>query len=229
MNVVVVPMAARNGDGKGNAAADLASCADRVLRLFSREGERVADSGKIEIGEKQYTLDLAGRGAKSFTIRVPTPGRYAIFTQHTAEEFALRLEDTAGRRLRPVEVRDYAAGHTHDDTITSVGIELEGEVDEDKFNRWLGKLLREGGVDIFRSKGILNIKGDANRFVFQIASLSRGAPGSVCSSWQWPWGRRGPVGATRELRGHERHRWCALRGRSDDVPSGRTLVRIAGR
>jgi G3E family GTPase len=44
---------------------------------------------------------------------------------------------------------------------------MDGSVDRNKFNAWLSKLLREQGVDIFRSKGILNIKGDDKRFVFQ--------------------------------------------------------------
>jgi G3E family GTPase len=167
MSVVVVPLTTSIGNDEGNAHAALASCADRVLRLFSRPGERVAPGGNIEIGEQAYTLDLTGRGQKTFTIRVPARGRYALFTEHTPEEFALRLEDGDGTALRPAQAKHHAAGHTHDDTVTSVGIELEGEVDADRFNRWLGKLLRERGVDIFRSKGILNIKGDANRFVFQ--------------------------------------------------------------
>jgi G3E family GTPase len=105
--------------------------------------------------------------AKVLDILEPKPGRYAIFTQHTAEELGLRLEEGAGQELTPTFARTFVAGHTHDDTVTSVGIELPGEVDQDKFNRWLGKLLREQGADIFRSKGILNIRGDDNRFVFQ--------------------------------------------------------------
>jgi G3E family GTPase len=160
MNVVVIPGGALSGD-------DFKETAERVLRLFGRTGEQVAPGGRIEVGEKQYTLDLAGRGIKSFTVGVPKPGRYAVFTQHTPEELTLRVEDVQGKRLEPVAAKAYAAGHTHDDTVTSVGIETEGTVDKNKFNAWLGKLLREQGVDIFRSKGILNIEGDDKRFVFQ--------------------------------------------------------------
>ena len=57
--------------------------------------------------------------------------------------------------------------HQHDLSVTSVGIELDGEFDNDKLNSWLSKLLRTKGTDIFRSKGILAIKGDPKRFVFQ--------------------------------------------------------------
>jgi G3E family GTPase len=57
--------------------------------------------------------------------------------------------------------------HTHDETIGSVGIVLGGAVNAKRLNAWLGKLLQEKGQDIFRMKGVLNLKGDEQRFVFQ--------------------------------------------------------------
>ncbi|HEY2702917.1 MAG TPA: GTP-binding protein [Candidatus Dormibacteraeota bacterium] len=57
--------------------------------------------------------------------------------------------------------------HLHDTRVTSVGIELDGDLDSDRLNAWISKLLREKGVDIFRSKGILAIQGNSDRFVFQ--------------------------------------------------------------
>ncbi|MGW0840713.1 CobW family GTP-binding protein [Streptomyces sp. NPDC002787] len=57
--------------------------------------------------------------------------------------------------------------HQHDTTVTSVGIRLDGELDEDRLNRWLGTLLRTKGVDIFRSKGILTLAGEPKQYVFQ--------------------------------------------------------------
>ncbi|WP_026926984.1 CobW family GTP-binding protein [Granulicoccus phenolivorans] len=68
--------------------------------------------------------------------------------------------------------------HQHDLTVGSVGIETEGSIDVGKLNAWLGKLLRERGQDIFRSKGILNIDGLANQYVFQaVHMLFDGAEG----------------------------------------------------
>jgi len=57
--------------------------------------------------------------------------------------------------------------HLHDQSITSVGIEQEGQVDVAKINNWLGWLLGEKGTDIFRMKGILNVAGSEQRYVFQ--------------------------------------------------------------
>jgi len=55
----------------------------------------------------------------------------------------------------------------HDKTVGSVTlVELE-PLDGDKLNAWLSQLMHEQGADIFRMKGILNIAGEDNRFVFQ--------------------------------------------------------------
>ena len=53
----------------------------------------------------------------------------------------------------------------HDESVTSVGIELEGNLDMHYVNMWLSKLLSEQGVDLFRSKGILAIEGTDDRYV----------------------------------------------------------------
>ncbi|MDA3630850.1 GTP-binding protein [Saccharopolyspora sp. WRP15-2] len=57
--------------------------------------------------------------------------------------------------------------HQHDLTVTSVGIDIDGVVDVEKLNEWLGVLLGERGTDLFRSKGILNLAGTDQRYVFQ--------------------------------------------------------------
>ena len=57
--------------------------------------------------------------------------------------------------------------HEHDEQVTSVGIEVVGEVDGDKLNEWLSNLLATKGVDLFRMKGVLAIRGEPRRYVFQ--------------------------------------------------------------
>ncbi|BAZ67250.1 MAG: GTP-binding protein [Pelatocladus maniniholoensis HA4357-MV3] len=57
--------------------------------------------------------------------------------------------------------------HQHDETVYSVALVAEGALDGDKLNNWLGKLLQTQGPDIFRMKGILNMAGESDRFVFQ--------------------------------------------------------------
>lgn len=57
--------------------------------------------------------------------------------------------------------------HEHDETVKSFAIVESGELDGQKLNNWLSNLLQTKGVDIFRMKGILNIAGEEDRFVFQ--------------------------------------------------------------
>lgn len=69
------------------------------------------------------------------------------------------------------------AEHQHDDRVTSVGINVKGEVDQKKLNDWLEWMLKERGVDIFRTKGVLAVKDMPQKFVFQAVHMAfSGAP-----------------------------------------------------
>jgi G3E family GTPase len=57
--------------------------------------------------------------------------------------------------------------HTHDASVTSVGVELVGDMDGMRFQQWMGQLLQAQGANIYRMKGLVAIKGEAQRFVFQ--------------------------------------------------------------
>jgi G3E family GTPase len=57
--------------------------------------------------------------------------------------------------------------HHHDDAITSVALRFRGDLDEAKLNEWIRELVMTQGPDLFRIKGILSIKGEKCRFVFQ--------------------------------------------------------------
>jgi G3E family GTPase len=57
--------------------------------------------------------------------------------------------------------------HIHDSSIISISIRTEGVVNPQKFQEWINYLLPNQGQDIFRLKGILNMAGLPDRFVFQ--------------------------------------------------------------
>jgi len=141
--------------------------AERALRIWSETALDVAPSSVVDIGGKQaFSLQLQTPGTKRFALRAPKAGRLGLYTQHLPSEFKLGVLQ-GETPVTPVAEQEFAAGHTHDEQVTSVGIHLEGEIDGELLNQWVSKLLREKGADIFRMKGILNIKGAANRFVFQ--------------------------------------------------------------
>jgi G3E family GTPase len=74
------------------------------------------------------------------------------------------------------------ADHHHDESVKSVGIQSTNEMDGQKLSAWIGELLREKGADIFRMKGVLNVKGSPNRVVFQGVHMTFEANSDI------PWG-----------------------------------------
>lgn len=53
--------------------------------------------------------------------------------------------------------------HQHDSSVTSVGIQAKGQLSFERVNAWLSGLMQEKGADIFRSKGVLCIKGSPDK------------------------------------------------------------------
>jgi G3E family GTPase len=101
-------------------------------------------------------------------------------TQNAVVEMDVLLGVKAFDLNRALEIDPQFLGeeaHEHDETVTSIALVESGSVDGEKLNRWIGKLLRDQGQDIFRTKGILNIAGEENRFVFQgVHMLFEGRP-----------------------------------------------------
>ena len=65
------------------------------------------------------------------------------------------------------EFLDTDAEHEHDQTVTSTSMKFEDELNVNKLERWVGKLMRTKGEDLFRYKGLLAVKGMDMKFVFQ--------------------------------------------------------------
>jgi G3E family GTPase len=138
---------------------------DAVATLFTFPATSVRSGGDLRSGKKLYKLVL-GEDTSSYRITIPLAGDYALFTQHGLDEFSGRLEHQ-GKKVEPEHVHEHGGHHhTHDATVTSVGFEEIRELDPKKLNAWLSELLQTKGQDIFRMKGILNLKNSPNRFVF---------------------------------------------------------------
>ena len=57
--------------------------------------------------------------------------------------------------------------HEHDDAVGSLALVEERPMDLEKLGRWLSDLVAERGPDLFRMKGIIQLQGEARRYVFQ--------------------------------------------------------------
>jgi G3E family GTPase len=159
MAVAFLPLAEATAEERDSATMD-------AVLAFSDDARDVAPGGEVAPGKQPANLRLDGRVSR-FQLRIERPGAYALFTEHHPDEFHAWLEGPAGEIVRPVLTHEYKPDHEHDDEVLSVGIDLPGDLNEKKLNRWMGELLQTKGNDIFRMKGVLSIKGNPNRFVFQ--------------------------------------------------------------
>jgi G3E family GTPase len=63
-------------------------------------------------------------------------------------------------------------GHDHEDqSIKGVALTLDRPVDGTKVTRWLNEVLQAQGPDILRAKGIIDVKGEDKRLVFQAVHM----------------------------------------------------------
>lgn len=139
---------------------------DLAVNLFTHPATSVRPGGDLRPGKKLYKLVL-GPETSSYRIPIPVPGDYALFTQHGLDEFSGRLEHSS-QKVEPEHVHEHGGHHhTHDETVSSAGFEEVRELDAKKLNAWLSELLQTKGQDIFRMKGVLNLRNSPNRFVFQ--------------------------------------------------------------
>jgi G3E family GTPase len=70
---------------------------------------------------------------------------------------------------------DHSHAHIHDHVaasgITSISLTSDKPIDGAKVTAWLNNLLQVKGQDILRAKGILDVKGDDRRLVFQAVHM----------------------------------------------------------
>lgn len=140
------------------AGIDRAS-ADLALRHWAELGPTLLPGARIPPG-RRARLDLGELGPARFELELG-PGRWLLATEHHADEFALQV------RGADLLTASTFAGHEHDAEVGSVGLRSELPLALDRFQTWLGQLVRTRGTDIFRLKGILDVVGEPRRFVIQ--------------------------------------------------------------
>ena len=158
MKVALVPVGESTDEG-------LEAAVEPVVMVFSDDEHELSAGGTLQPSGKLIALNLTADELR-FDVQIGRPGTYALFTEHHPDEFQAQLFGS-GTLVKPVVEREFKPDHEHDDEVTSVGITTPGDLDPDRLNDWISNLLRTKGVDIFRMKGILSIKGERNRFVFQ--------------------------------------------------------------
>ena len=152
LDVVVLPLAAAT-------PAALEAAIEPAVRAFAEAATVVPCHGTLDAAPSHNAIDISHPGA-DFKLTIDKAGAYALFCEHHPLEFGLHL---VGQR--PAAERKFASHH-HEDDISSIGISDPRPLDPAKLNQWLDYLLKTRGQDIFRMKGVLNVKGEDRRQVF---------------------------------------------------------------
>lgn len=158
---------------------------DPDLKLFISERLETSDFSKVEkqiltgyldnskAKKNSETLltsicsNLELLGDSKFLVQIDQDGIFAFATQHHPSEFEMKLLDPAGQLVEPIHVEEFNPEHEHEEDVGSVGLELIGDVDLQKFQKWIGKLLSSKGYDIYRSKGVIAMHGVPEKYIFQ--------------------------------------------------------------
>ncbi len=154
------------------------------------EAEEQIAFADIVLLNKTDLVEVESLGRVEDRIRRINPYTKIIRTEHCAANLDEVLGLKAFSLDRVLEVEpDFLTSdhdHEHDDDVKSISLVADAPLDLDKFQIWFGQLLQTRGQDILRSKGILDFKGEDDRYVFQgVHMLMDGAPMGA-----WPEGSR---------------------------------------
>ena len=157
LDIAVLPV-------KSLAEADLRAAIDAAVLVFSDWENNVKPGEAFAPGGTLQRLHIGESGHAHFRITLPAAGYYLVFEGCGHHPLHIHV---MGEVARPGWQRDFEHNHSHDADVSSVGIREVGDLDGKKLNDWIGRLLKEKGNDIYRSKGVLAVKGSPNRLVFQ--------------------------------------------------------------
>ncbi|MFM0198766.1 GTP-binding protein [Paraburkholderia fungorum] len=174
-------------DGSDNQAVDQIVCADRIVinkvdlvtaddiaSLTQRIRGLNATADIVESSYAQIDLDkILGVGANEFSqILVETDGlreedehshKHASEHGHQHDHH----DGEPGAHHAHDHHDDDHADHQHDESVSSVGIEVDADIDLDALQAWLTELRESDATNLFRMKGILAVQGQSHRYVLQ--------------------------------------------------------------
>ena len=171
--VVLVPAPSADEAGLKTAAA-------AAVVAYSGKEKPTPPGGTLTPVSDPFRLELPP-GEVRFTLAIEKPAAYGLFSGSNLGKIGVEVRGVGGVAVAPAAARGFHHSHTHSD-VNAVGITLPGDLDPKRLNAWMGELLQTRGPDIYRMKGVLSIRNDPRRFVFQgVHMLFDGQPGK-------PWG-----------------------------------------
>ena len=117
---------------------------------------------KVDLVSKNELRDLEKK------VRQINPTATIFHTSHAKIELD-QILNIGGFNLKNVLDEKTFIPHHHESEqgISSVSLNFPGFIDPNRLNHWLQMLFLTEGMNIFRGKGILNVKNSTNRYIFQ--------------------------------------------------------------
>jgi len=141
-------------DGVENEAVEQVAFADRLL-LNKTD---LVDDDEAELARLEARLREVNKFAPIVRCRNASVTMEQCF-DIKAFELSRILE------MEPAFLED--SEHQHDSSVYSVAFSRAGELNMERANFWISNLLREQGVNIYRMKGVLAMKGCSDKYVYQ--------------------------------------------------------------
>jgi len=153
--------------GEIDAAGEQVAFADVILL---NKSDLVASADLLRIERRLRAINGTARIVHTRNADVPIAAVLQVGAFDLQRVLALEGDFLSG--TAPHEHEHDAADHHHDDEIGSVGIVDPRPLDAQKLEASLAYLLQSRGPDIFRMKGVLNIRGENRRYVFHGVHMS---------------------------------------------------------
>jgi len=156
-------------EGVENEAQEQVAFADRILLNKIDLVEDPAELGKIEARLKKLNP-----GAEIFrTEKSKVDPKQLIGIESFDLDKTLAMDP---------EFLNTDGEHEHDPSVSSCSTKFEGYLNVNKLNSWISEIIQTMGADLFRYKGVLNVAGMKQKFVFQgVGMLFSG--GFVDAEW----------------------------------------------
>lgn len=149
--------------------------------------EQIAFSNVILLNKADLVIELEMEKLEK-KIRQINPTAKVFKTTHAVIDLD-QILNIGGFDLKKALETDTLNTHHHkmDAAISSVSLSFRGYVDPDRLNVWLQMLLLTEGMNVFRAKGILNIKGSSEQYLFQSVYMM------FEGRFDKPWGSDSPL------------------------------------
>mmetsp|Transcript_17313 Transcript_17313/g.24070 ORF Transcript_17313/g.24070 Transcript_17313/m.24070 type:complete len:339 (+) Transcript_17313:301-1317(+) len=141
-------------DGVENEAVEQLAFADRVLL------------NKVDLVKDEKELEKVEKSIKAINATAPI-FKCTNSVVHPKHLINIGSFDLSRTLEKDPEFLDTEAEHEHDTSVSSVSCKFEGELNHNKLQMWIGKLIQTKANDLYRYKGVLAVKGIVKKFVFQ--------------------------------------------------------------